>query len=67
MTAKGKYDDIIDMDRPRNGRHEQMPMLERAKIFSPFAALKGFEDEIEKTRLLVDDPETEDTSAEEFP
>ena len=35
-------------------RHPRMPRAERAKIFMPFAALKGFEEEIasRETRLL---------------
>ena len=43
------YSDIIDRQRPIHtddvfGRiHPRMPVLNRAKIFAPFAALRGFE------------------------
>ena len=36
----GKYDDIINMDRPKSNR-PSMSRADRAKIFMPFAALKG--------------------------
>ncbi len=41
----GKYDDIINLSRPKSNR---IPMnrADRAKIFMPFAALKGYDDEI---------------------
>lgn len=41
----GKYADIIHMERPVDAailrRHPRMPLEERAKIFAPFAALRG--------------------------
>ncbi len=40
-----KYDDIIDLDRPVS-KHEKMPIERRASIFSPFAALTGFNEKI---------------------
>ena len=42
------YDDIINMDRPASKR-QKMPIDDRAKIFAPFAALRGFDDAIEDT------------------
>lgn len=48
------YDDIIDLPYPRNDwnfliRHPRMSIENRAKIFSPFAALRGHSDAIEET------------------
>lgn len=51
MQETHRYDDIIDMEYPLGShdgiRHPRMDMGERAKIFSPFAALKGYEEAIE--------------------
>ena len=37
----GRFDDIINMECPISERHKPMAREERAKQFSPFAALKG--------------------------
>ena len=45
--AVRKYGDILNASRPvPSGRHPRMPVASRAKVFSPFAALRGFDDEI---------------------
>ncbi|MCR5217904.1 hypothetical protein [Treponema sp.] len=44
-----RYDDIINTQWPQPSLREKMPLKDRAKIFMPFAALKGFEELIEKT------------------
>ncbi len=44
----GKYDDIIDLPRPRSPGHDPMPTWQRAAPFAAFAALSGFEDVIEQ-------------------
>lgn len=50
----GKYDDIINLDRPRSKR-EKMPVAERAKIFMPFSALTGYGDVIaEKQKITTE-------------
>ena len=36
---KGKYDDIINLSRPRSVRFPPMPIANRAAQFAPFAAL----------------------------
>ena len=40
-----KYGDIIEMERPQTEeslrKHPRMTLQNRAKIFSPFAALRG--------------------------
>lgn len=48
-----KYDDILDLPRPKSA-HEPMPMSDRAAQFSPFAALTGYEDAIDETARLTD-------------
>ena len=48
-----KYQDILETKWPPKQRfHPQMNLQERAKIFLPFAALKGFEEAIEEKRRL---------------
>ena len=55
------YEDIIEMQRP-NANRRGMEVAHRAKIFAPFAALKGFEEWVkekeivfEERKLLTDD------------
>ena len=52
-----KYADIFHLSRPEPpAKHPRMSITNRAKIFSPFAALRGFDDEISSegaTKLLV--------------
>lgn len=48
------YDDIINLPYPRNDwnfliKHPRMSIENRAKIFAPFAALRGHSDAIEDT------------------
>lgn len=43
----GIYDDIISLSRPISQNRRRMSNEERAAQFSPFAALKGYEDMIE--------------------
>lgn len=47
----GNYDDIINRERPR--ARTPMPLEERAKIFLPFAALKGHEEAIKAKQKIV--------------
>lgn len=43
------YSDIIGLSRPPVPlKHPQMDVLNRAKIFAPFAALRGFEERIDE-------------------
>ena len=52
-----KYSDILPLSRPEPPvKHPRMALSNRAKIFSPFAALRGFDDEISSegaSKLLV--------------
>ncbi len=43
------YDDIINLPHHVSTKHPQMPMLQRAAQFAPFAALTGHEEAIEET------------------
>lgn len=49
-----QYDDIINLPRPISKKHPQMPLEKRAAIFSPFAALTGFEDAIYETSRVTE-------------
>lgn len=48
-TAR-KYADILELERPQNEeslrKHPRMSLQNRAKIFSPFAALRGYDDQL---------------------
>lgn len=59
-----KYSDILHASRPEPPvKHPRMSISNRAKIFSPFAALRGFDDEISNegaTKLLVKKVELSD-------
>lgn len=46
------YDDIIELPRPISPRRNRMSPLGRAAQFAPFAALTGFETEIDETARL---------------
>ncbi len=48
------YDDIIGLPRHRSQRHAPMPRLGRAAQFAPFAALTGFDEEVQETARLTD-------------
>ena len=46
-AVQSKYGKMLHASRPEPPHdHPRMPMSNRAKIFSPFAALRGYEDEI---------------------
>lgn len=63
----GKYDDIIDLPHHVSGKHPQMPLLDRAAQFSPFAALTGHRAMIEETeRLTKERSELEEDRREEI-
>lgn len=44
-----KYEDIINLPHHVSKKHPQMPLLDRAAQFAPFAALAGHEEAIRKT------------------
>lgn len=48
-----KYADILYLSRPEPSiRHPRMSVSNRAKIFSPFAALRGYEEEIAEEKWM---------------
>ena len=49
-----KYNDIINMPHHVSKKHPQMSIKNRAAQFGAFAALNGFEDEIEEEGRLTD-------------
>lgn len=53
MRITNKYDDITHLPHPVSKRHPQMPMMDRAAQFSPFAALTGHGEAIKETERLT--------------
>ena len=51
LNISTRYDDIINLPRPES-KHPHMSNADRAKIFSPFAALKGHTETIRKKEIL---------------
>jgi len=49
-----EYDDIINTSWPRQSLRPKMPLSQRAKIFLPFAALKGYEESLSNIREIVE-------------
>ena len=49
MEISHQYDDIIDLPHHVSERHPQMPLIERAAQFSPFAALTGYDAAIKES------------------
>ena len=48
----GRYDDILTARRPLSTHHAAMPRPERAKQFMPYAALKGYDEELDEKEAL---------------
>lgn len=51
---KTPYDDIIRLPHPISRKRKQMPLLDRAAQFAPFAALTGYEAVIAETGRLTE-------------
>lgn len=47
--TKSKYDDIINTEWNEASLKNRMSSAQRAKIFLPFSALAGYQDELDKT------------------
>ena len=76
MTGSLKYKKAFELGKPEHFpydsfsiKHPPMDLTRRAKIFSPFDALKGFNEEIEYTKIDVEKSylELETEPIEEFP
>ena len=50
-----EYRDIINLPHHVSSKRPQMPMLDRAAQFSPFASLTGYDDAIHETGRLTDE------------
>ena len=51
----GKYDEIMGLPHHVSKTRPQMPMLDRAAQFAPFAALTGYDSAIKETGRLTDE------------
>lgn len=49
-----KYEDMLLMHHPVSENHPRMPLADRAAQFAPFAALTGYEEEVNETARLTD-------------
>ena len=47
-----KYQDMLDMPRPRSLKHPPLSRESRAAQFSPFAALTGYDNLISESELI---------------
>ena len=60
-----RYGDIINLPHHVSRKHPQMPLLDRAAQFAPFAALTGHEAAIKETaRLTEEEIELDENSKE---
>lgn len=51
----GKYDDIINLPHYESNIHPRMTLEARSAQFAPFAALTGYEDQVNETGRLTND------------
>lgn len=66
MDFDEKYEDIINTEWTGAWGRPKMPLGQRAKIFLPFAALKGYEEALEEKRILSVKSSETSYSAEDF-
>lgn len=52
--AMKKYADMLEISWPKETLRPKMPLKDRAKIFLPFAALKGYEESLDAVRQIVE-------------
>ena len=52
--ARKEYGDIIDLPHHRSAKRQPMSLHDRAAQFAPFAALKGYDEEIKETARVTD-------------
>ncbi len=48
------FSDIMNLPHHVSAKHRQMPLADRAAQFSAFAALTGYDEEIDETARLTD-------------
>ena len=51
---QNKYKDIIHLPHHQSTKHQHMSLHDRAAQFAPFAALKGYDEEIKETARQTD-------------
>ena len=51
---KNKYDDIINLPHHESKAHPHMSVYDRSAQFAPFAALVGYEEAIEDSKVIKD-------------
>ena len=68
LTSSFRYRNVLEKGKPVHDkndsfsiRHPAMDLSRRAKIFNPFDALKGFNDELAKTQTEVTDSFLDET------
>lgn len=54
-NPQNPYEDMLDLPHPVSSTHPQMPLANRAAQFSPFAALTGYDDQIQEAARLTDE------------
>ena len=74
LPSSFRYRNVLEKGKPVHDkydsfsiRHPAMDLSRRAKIFSPFDALKGFGGELSKTRAEVTDTFQDETAPIEEP
>ena len=55
MRMNNRYDEIMGLPHHVSTTRPQMPMLDRAAQFAPFAALTGYDSAIKETGRLTDE------------
>ena len=68
LPSSFRYRNVLEKGKPVHDkydsfsiRHPAMDLSRRAKIFSPFDALKGFSDELSKTQSEITDTFIDET------
>jgi len=54
-------EEMLKMPHPTSKKHKPMPVSDRAAQFSPFAALTGFDEEIDEAARKLMDQKMEDS------
>lgn len=69
LPSSFRYRNVLEKGKPVHDkydnfsiRHPAMDLSRRAKIFSPFDALKGFSDELSKTQEEITDTFIDETA-----
>lgn len=53
------YEDMLNQEWPKETLRPKMPLKDRAKIFLPFAALKGYEESLDLVRQIAESDRNE--------